>query len=157
MAAVLILVGYKLTKPELYKSIKKKGMDQFIPFIITIVAILFTDLLVGILLGIVVGFIFVIKSSVTKAIVVVQEGNDYLIRFHKDVSFLQKSRLLSVFDSIPEGTNVFIDGSRGVYVDADIEEAVEDYMKRCANKKINVTLKRSSLSLSPLFQEITNG
>jgi MFS superfamily sulfate permease-like transporter len=157
LAAVLILVGYKLTKPELYKSIKKKGMDQFIPFIITILAILFTDLLMGILLGIVVGFIFVIKSSVTKAIVVVQEGNDYLIRFHKDVSFLQKSRLLSIFDSIPEGTNVFIDGSRGVYVDADIEEAVEDYMKRCANKKINVTLKKSSLSLSSLFQEITNG
>jgi MFS superfamily sulfate permease-like transporter len=157
LATVLIIVGYRLTKPNLFKTIFRNGWDQFIPFMVTILAILFSDLLMGICIGMVVGFIFVVKSSVHKAIVVVQDKNDFLIRFYKDVSFLQKSRLLRIFESIPNGSNVYIDGSRGVFVDSDIEESVDDFIKRCKNRNITVSLKKSSLSLSKLFQEESRG
>lgn len=153
LAAVLLLVGYKLTKPELIKKMYSKGMNQFAPFMITILAILFTDLLVGIIIGMVVGFIFVIKSSVHQSIVMVNEDNRFLIRFYKDVSFLQKSALLCMFDQIPAKASVVIDGSKNVFVDEDISDLIEDFMKRANVNEINVELKKSSLALSPLFRE----
>ncbi len=153
LAAVLLIVGYKLTKIELYKDMIKRGKDQFIPFIGTVIAILFTDLLTGITIGMIVGFIFVLKSNVHKSIVVVQDKNDFLIRFYKDVSFLQKLQLLTIFQSIPEGAQVILDGSKGVYVDADIEDTVRDFIKRSHQSGITVQLKKSSLSLSNLFRE----
>jgi MFS superfamily sulfate permease-like transporter len=157
LAAVLLHVGYKLTKPELIQSMYKKGWNQFIPFGVTILAILFTDLLTGIIIGMVVGFIFVIRSSAHKSIVMVHENDQYLIRFHKDVSFLQKSVLLNYFSQIPKNSSVIIDGSKSVYVDEDITEIVNDFVKRAAADNIQVELKKSSLALSPIFKEPQHG
>ena len=154
LAVVLILVGYKLTKPELIKKMYKRGWDQFVPFALTIVAILLTDLLIGIGIGMVVGFFFVIKSSMHKSIVLVNDDREWLIRFHKDVSFLQKSELIEMFSRIPEGASVVIDGSKNVYVDTDIVDLIEDFMKRARSSGIKVELKKSSLSLNPIFKEI---
>jgi MFS superfamily sulfate permease-like transporter len=153
LAAVLILVGYKLTKPDIIMKMYQKGWNQFVPFMVTILAILFTDLLVGIIIGMGVGFFFVLRSSIHKAIVMVNDGDQFLIRFHKDVSFLQKTALLKMFDQIPENASVIIDGSRGVYVDDDITDLIEDYIKRAGTNKIFVELKKSSLSLSAIFKE----
>lgn len=153
LAAVLLLVGYKLTKPEIIKKMYQKGWNQFVPFIVTILAILFTDLLVGIIIGMGVGFFYVIRSSVHKSIVMVNEGNEFLIRFHKDVSFLQKSELLRMFDQIPSNASVVIDGSRSVYVDDDITDLIEDYMRRAHSNDISVELKKSSLALSAAFKD----
>ncbi len=152
LASVLIIVGYKLTHPKLYTSMLEKGMDQFIPFIVTILAILFTNLLVGISIGMVVGFIFVLKSSIHNSIVMVQDENMFLIKFYKDVSFLQKSSLLACLDKIPSRSSVVIDGSKGVFVDSDIEDMIEEFVKRSVELNIQVELKKSSLSLSPLFR-----
>lgn len=157
LAIVLILVGYKLTKPELFKLMASKGANQFIPFIVTIMAILFTDLLIGIMIGMGVGFVFVIKSSIHKSIVMVHEEENYLIRFYKDVSFLQKSQLISILSSIPEGSSLVIDGSKGVFIDSDIEECVIDFIKKSKSLDIKVQLEKSSLSLSNLFKEETHG
>lgn len=153
LAMVLILVGYKLTKPEIVKKMYAKGWNQFIPFVVTTLAILFTDLLVGIAIGMVVGFIFVIRSSMHKSIVLVNNDEEWLIRFHKDVSFLQKSSLTEMLTKIPDGSNVVIDGSKSVYIDDDIVDLIEDFMKRAVCSNINVQLKKSSLALSPIFKE----
>lgn len=153
LAAVLLLVGYKLTKPDIIKKMYAKGWNQFIPFAVTIIAILFTDLLVGIMIGMAVGFFFVIKSSIHKSIVMVNEGNQYLIRFHKDVSFLQKGEMIKMFDQIPVGASLVIDGSRSVYVDDDITDLIDDYMRRAEANSISVELKKSSLALSAAFKE----
>ncbi|MFA5584186.1 MAG: solute carrier family 23 protein, partial [Bacteriovoracaceae bacterium] len=91
LAAVLILVGYKLTKPALIKSVYQKGWNQFTPFAVTIIAILLTDLLVGIGIGMAVGLIFTIRSNMQKAIVLVEDKESYLVRFHKDTTFLHKA------------------------------------------------------------------
>jgi hypothetical protein len=104
-----------------------------------------------------VGFIFVIRSSIHKSIVMVHDEKDYLIRFHKDVSFLQKRVLLQMFDEIPENSNVVIDGSRNVFIDHDIEELVEDFVLRSPLNKVVVTLRKSTTALSPLFREEQNG
>jgi hypothetical protein len=104
-----------------------------------------------------VGFIFVFKSNLHKSIVMVSEGRDYLIRFYKDVSFLQKSLLLKMFQNIPDNSSVVIDGSKNVFVDEDITDLIEDFMKRAANSGISVQLKKSTLALSPFFREENNG
>lgn len=153
LASVLILVGYKLTKPELIKKMYERGMNQFIPFAVTIIAILFTNLLMGILIGIVVGFVFVIKSNMHKSIVMVKDENMYLIKFYKDVSFLQKATLQKLLGTIPENSSVILDGSTSIFVDDDIVDVIEDFMKRGKCSGINVQLKRSSLALCPLFKD----
>ncbi|MFP5385338.1 MAG: SulP family inorganic anion transporter [Bacteriovoracia bacterium] len=157
LAVILILVGYKLTKPALIKSMYQRGWNQFVPFAVTILAILFTDLLVGIMIGMVVGFYFVIRSSVHKSVVMVNEGNHYLIRFYKDVSFLQKGTLTRMLLDIPAHSSVVIDGSRSVFVDDDISEIIEDFMKRARSSDIAVELKKSTLALNRLFKEESHG
>src|SRR5690606_32241855 len=152
LASVLIMVGYKLTKLDLIREMYNKGWNQFIPFAITIVAILFTDLLVGIGIGMIFGFIFVIRSNMHKAIVVVKEESNYLVKFHKDISFLQKRFLLQKLENIPSGSSVVIDGSATVHVDEDIIGVIEDYVKHCEFSGIKVELKKSPLSLCTLFK-----
>lgn len=152
LAAMLILVGYKLAKPGLIKAMYHKGWNQFLPFAVTILAILFTDLLKGIMIGMVVGFFFVLRSNIHKSIVMVKEEENILIKFYKDVSFLQKSILLNMFQEIPPNASVVIDGSKNVYVDEDIVEVIEDFVKRSETSGIRVELKKSTLALSPLFK-----
>jgi MFS superfamily sulfate permease-like transporter len=153
LASILILVGFKLTKPALYRQMISRGTNQYIPFLVTIIAILFTDLLMGIIIGLMVGFFFVFRSNVHKSIVMVNEGSDYLIRFHKDVSFLQKMTLMQLLDQIPPNSSVMVDGSSGVFVDDDIVEQIEDFMKRSGGANITVALKKSSLATSTFFRE----
>ncbi len=153
LATILILVGYKLTKPKVMVEMYKRGWATFIPFITTVIAILLTDLLTGIAIGMVVGFFFVVKTNLHKAVVLVQDERMYLIRFYKDVSFLQKSSLQKMLRSLPEGSSVLIDGATSVYVDNDIVDVIEEFMKRAPAAGIHVTLKKSSLALCPLFKE----
>lgn len=157
LAVILILVGYKLVKPKIIKEMYKKGWDQFIPFATTILAILFTDLLTGIGIGMVVGFFFVIKTNLHKAVVIVRDEDHYLIRFHKDVSFLQKASIQKMLRSIPANSSVMIDGSTSVFVDNDIIDLIEEFIRRSPAANINVSIKRSTLALCPLFKESTNG
>jgi MFS superfamily sulfate permease-like transporter len=153
LASILLLVGYKLTKPELIKQIYKRGINQFIPFVVTIISILFTNLLLGIFIGLIVGFIFVIKSNIHKSIVMIQDCELFLIKFYKDVSFLQKASLQKIFNSIPDGSRVVIDGSASIYIDEDIQDMIEEFIKREQCTGTTIELKKSSLALCPLFKE----
>lgn len=157
LAVVLILVGYKLTKPKLIKEMYHKGANQFIPFMVTIVAIMFTDLLMGIMIGMAVGFVFVIRSNMHKSIVMVQDDDQYLIRFYKDVSFLQKTALMNIFEQIPKGSSVVIDGSKNVFVDDDIADLINDFVRRSKHNGTKVELVKSSLALSSIFKEVKYG
>ncbi len=157
LAMILILVGYKLVKPKIIREMFNRGWSQFIPFAVTVLAILFSDLLTGIAIGMVVGFYYVLKSNIHKAVVMVKDENLYLIRFHKDVSFLQKAHLQKIIRSIPSGSAVLIDGSNSVFVDNDIVDLIEDFMTKGPSVGVTVTLKKSSLALCPLFKEENNG
>ena len=143
LAAVLLVVGFKLTRPSLYKEIFAKGIDQFLPFIITIVAILFTDLLIGISIGIVVGVFFVIKSNLHQAITVKQEELTYTIKLEKDVSFLNKAFLRRTLENIPDNAHVIFDGSKAVFVDNDIVETIKDFRATAESNGITMEITNS--------------
>lgn len=143
LAAVLIFTGYKLAKPALFKEYYKKGWDQFLPFVITITAILLTDLLIGVLIGLAVGMFFVVRSNFKTSVFIVHDQNKYLFRLRKDVSFLNKPYIKNKLEDVPEDSSVLIDASRADFIDRDIVEVIEDFMIHAPLKNIRVEVKRS--------------
>lgn len=152
LAAILLMVGYKLAKPSLILSMYHKGKDQFIPFMVTIIAILLSDLLIGITIGILVGLFFVLKTNFHRALFSVNENGNYLIRLTKDVSFLNKALLRQTFKDIPDGSKVIIDGSRSAFIDQDILETINDFRESADNRDISVELKQSVTAYHPIFK-----
>ncbi len=143
LAAILIFTGYKLAKPALFRAFYKKGWDQFLPFIITITAILAADLLKGVIIGIGAGLFFVMRSNFRSAVFVVNDDNKYLFRLRKDVSFLNKPIIKNKLERVPADSYVLIDASRADFIDKDIVETIEDFMLHAPLKNIRVELKRS--------------
>jgi MFS superfamily sulfate permease-like transporter len=141
LAMVLILVGYKLTKPKIYAEVYRLGWDQFLPFIATVLAVVFTDLLKGVLIGLVIGLFFVIRANHHAAITVVTIDNQHLLRLNKDTTFVNKSELRSKLRLIPEGAHVILDGTKALYIDHDIQEVAEDFRKMAAYKNITLEVK----------------
>ncbi|HJU45975.1 MAG TPA: SulP family inorganic anion transporter, partial [Chitinophagaceae bacterium] len=144
LAAILIYTGYKLAKISIFKEYYRKGWSQFLPFVITVAAILLTDLLVGILIGCVVGLFFVMRSNFKSAVFVVNDKNKYLFRLRKDVSFLNKPIIKNKLEQVPDGSFVLIDAARADFIDKDVIEVIEDFMKHASLKDIKVELKRSA-------------
>lgn len=155
LAAVLLLVGYKLTKPALIKSIYQKGSNQFIPYLVTVLAILFTDLLIGITIGIVVGLLYVIRTNLHQAMTVVQVNkNEYIISLEKDVSFLNKAFLRKTLQNIPEGSRVIFDETESIFIDQDIVETIEDFKETAKNKNITMEIRNAQKTKNKTFAEV---
>ncbi|MBC8034994.1 MAG: SulP family inorganic anion transporter [Chitinophagaceae bacterium] len=144
LAAILIFTGYKLAKPSLFNAFYKKGWDQFVPFVLTIVAILATDLLKGVLVGIGLAIFFILRTNFKTAVFVVNDDNKFLFRMRKDVSFLNKPIVKQKLESVPENGYVLIDISRADFIDKDVVEVIEDFMLHAHLKNIRVEMKRSS-------------
>jgi MFS superfamily sulfate permease-like transporter len=153
LAAVLLTVGYKLTKPSVFKELFAKGVDQFIPFAVTIVAILFSDLLIGIAIGSAAGLFFILKSNLKKAVVVVSDGSNYIIQLKHNVTFINKSILRESFSKIPDGSYLIIDGSSAIFIDTDIIETIENFCKSAPNKYIEIEIKKTDSSIHPFFRK----
>jgi MFS superfamily sulfate permease-like transporter len=143
LAAVLIFTGYKLAKITLFTDFYKKGWDQFVPFVITIVAILMTDLLVGIIIGIIVGLFFMVRSNFRSSVFVVSDNNNYLIRFRKDVSFLNKPIVKKKLEEVPVDAYVLIDATRADFIDKDVIEEVNNFLCHAHLKNIRVEIKKN--------------
>lgn len=153
LAAVLIIMGLKLASLRVFHEQFQRGKAQFVPFCVTLAAILLTDLLVGVAIGVLVGIYFVIRSNFKSAIVVAHEGDEYLIRFAKDVSFLNKPSLLRAFSAVPNGATVLIDGTRAQFIDHDIVDAIDDFLVSARARNITVELRRSATSLNVHFKQ----
>lgn len=93
LAAILLSVGYKLCSWSVIRSVWKEGWSQFLPFAITVAGIVFTDLLKGIMIGLVVSVFFVMRSYTRTAVTLVQDGENFLIRLNKDLTFVNKQEL----------------------------------------------------------------
>jgi MFS superfamily sulfate permease-like transporter len=152
LSAILLIVGFKLTNPNLYISIYKKGFSQFLPFIITIAAILLTNMLVGIGIGLAVGLIFVLISNFHRAISVTEDGNNVLVRLRNNVTFLNKTLLRDTLMKVKTGRNVFIDGTKASFIDSDIIETIEIYCLSAKSRGIQVELKKSVTSHNEFFR-----
>lgn len=144
LAAILLVVGYKLAKPNLFKEIYLLGMQQFIPFVVTIIGILLTDLLTGLSLGLAVGIFFTLKESYNNShqIEVIDNSTNsigaYRIVLAEEVSFLNKVSILSALENIPKHSKVIIDYSKSKSVDLDVIEVLSDYAINAKSKGITV-------------------
>lgn len=131
LAAILLVTGFKLASPALFRQMWSEGRYQFAPFIITLLAIVFTDLLIGILIGLGVSLVFILNSNLRRPINRVRETNptgDVLhIELSNQVSFLNKAALDRVFDELTQGTNVLIDASDSDYIDPDILSLIREF------------------------------
>lgn len=157
LASILIYTGYKLAKVSLFKEFFKKGWDQFIPFVVTIIAILFTDLLKGIIIGLVVGLYFVMRSNYKSAVFVVNDENKFLFRLRKDVSFLNKPAVKRKLEEVPENAYVLIDITRADFIDKDIIDTINEFNTHAHLKNIRVEMKKSTFKpLHDLFQKKKN-
>jgi len=145
LAGILIVTGFKLTKPHIYKEMYKKGWSQFLPFVITVIAIVFTNLLMGVFIGILVAIFFILKTNFKESIIMVNEGSNYLLRLTKDVSFLNKATLRTAFHKIPSHSTVVIDGTQSNFIDNDIKDTIEDFIETSRGKNIQVELKHIHL------------
>lgn len=154
LASILIHVGYKLANPVLFKTELKKSFNRFLPFLITIIAILFTDLLIGICIGIVSGIGFILVSNYRTSIMLFNDKNNYLLRFNKDVSFLNKKYLRSLLNSIPGNSNLLIDTTKADFVDTDIIEAIDEFIISARNMNINISVKRTATKPNSIFKNV---
>lgn len=141
LAVILIFVGYKLASIKVFKHQYGQGLTQFLPFLITLLAIIFTDLLIGVLVGIVVGFFIVLRTLHSNAITLVSEGNTYLMRINKDLTFLHKNDLKAKLLELPNNASVLIDGNRAASIDTDIYEEIIDFLQQAHFRGIHVELR----------------
>jgi MFS superfamily sulfate permease-like transporter len=153
LAAVLLMVGYKLTPPQLYVQIWRMGRQQFLPFLTTVLAILLTDLLTGTLLGLGFATFFIVLGHTRSAIVVTDDGSQRMIRFASSVSFLHKARLKEAFESAVPGGTVVLDGTRAQSVDPDIIDAIRDFEPLAKARGITLSIQRSQSALHGYFRE----
>lgn len=144
LAVILIRTGYNLAKPKMIKSVFKQGREQFFPFIVTVVAILFTDLLIGVLIGIVYAIYFLIKHTYRAGFIVKESLENYQKHFTIDlamnVSFLNKKKFIEMLDNIPANAFVTVNGEHCVYIDQDILEIFNEYKRKAKSKNIRLQL-----------------
>lgn len=145
LAAVLLMVGFKLTMPALYRAQWRLGWQQFLPFIVTIVAILFTDLLKGVAVGLAVGFFFLLKTNSDIAYFPSEDGDgdpDTLhLKLAEHVTFLNKASIVRALDAVQRGTHVVLDGTKSRVVDHDVLEAIENFRQAAPGRGIKVELR----------------
>lgn len=143
LAAILVFTGYKLAKVSLFKEYFNKGWEQFVPFVVTIISIVLTDLLKGVLVGIGVGLFYVIRSNFRTAVLMVHEGKSYMIRLRKDVSFFIKPILKEKLEQVPANSNLLIDLTQAEYLDRDVIDTINEYALHASLKNINFTIKKN--------------
>jgi MFS superfamily sulfate permease-like transporter len=146
LAAILLLVGYKLAKPATFLHFWEKGKYQFVPFIATLLAVVFTDLLKGVALGIVISIIFVLKGNLKRAYSFRKEeyadGDVIHIDLAQEVSFLNKAAIKLTLNDIPENSKVVIDAKDTVYIAHDILDLIHEFKTtRAIDNNIKVKLK----------------
>ena len=157
LAAILIATGYKLTKPKLFTERFKQGWTQFVPFVVTVTAILFTDLLRGIIIGLLVGFVFVIGRNFRTAITFVCDGKDCLIRARRNLYFIHKVELQRELGRVPDGANLLIDLTSTNYVDLDNVDILNDFIKGAQYRDIDVTIRGDVAErITPLINARSN-
>ena len=140
LAAILLHTGFKLAKPALFMDFYRKGWSQLLPFMITITAILTTDLLIGMSIGVVVGLFFVIKANYRAAITLTQDKSFYILTLNKDVVFLNKSLLRKLLSHIKPNSTLTIDASKSQFIDHDIIETIDDFLVTAPNHNISVEI-----------------
>jgi carbonic anhydrase len=143
LASVLLVVGYKLTRPKTFKKMYHSGMYHFIPFIATIFGLIFTNLVFGVLIGMSVALLSIVLENYKTAQYFREThiGNKIIFRLSEHVSFLNKATLKQTLDKLSANSEVVIDATRSKYIDYDVFEVIRDFKKEAPLKSIQLTLQ----------------
>lgn len=147
LAAILIHTGYKLASPRLFLGAWRNGVAHWLPFIATIGGVLATDLLIGIGIGIAVSALVVLEMHRRESMSTTVHGNHYLLRFHKDVSFLSKVVLERHLAAVEQNGVLIVDGKAARHIDADIRRVLSDFIAEAPARGIRVDLVNLDLEL----------
>jgi MFS superfamily sulfate permease-like transporter len=144
LAAILLSVGYKLAKVSLFKSMYRLGWDQFLPFVITVVTILLSDLLKGICVGMAVSIFFILRNNYKRPYFFIKsehhEGDIITIELAEDVTFINKGSVTLTLYHIPDNSKVIIDGRKSQNIDLDVLEIIHTFKETAHLKNIDVQL-----------------
>ena len=147
LASILLIVGYKLAKPALFKHMYKQGADQFVPFVVTVTGLVFTDLLTGIGLGLVVGVIIILRRNYNNShflhleeTVTASDKHKVNIVLSEEVTFLNKAAILTELNSVEPNSAVTIDMSNSRNIDYDVLEIIDNFSKTAHEHSIDVNL-----------------
>ncbi len=162
LAAVLFIVGYKLAKPKLFKTMWNLGWKQFIPFIVTVLIIVFKDLLWGIGIGLAVGIVVIlIKSYQNSHFLHIEENTDgtkFKMTLAEEVTFFNKGAIIKELDKLPESSYLELDVRKTRYLDNDIIEILEDFSHKARERNIDIKLvsERGIVENPPSYIEFFN-
>ncbi|MGV3685481.1 MAG: SulP family inorganic anion transporter [Daejeonella sp.] len=144
LAAILLVTGYKLARIDLFKKMWHHGKDQFVPFTVTILAIVFTDLLKGVAIGMLVGIFYILRNNLRNPYFYKIEKNAdkkvITIKLAQEVSFLNKAAIQGILNNIPKESDVIIDGTDARYIDKDVLEIIDNFKHNAYTKATIVQL-----------------
>jgi MFS superfamily sulfate permease-like transporter len=145
LAAILLMIGYKLASPTVFKHMWHSGVYQFVPFIVTVVAVVFTDLLKGVGVGLVVSVFFILRANLKLAYFFKKEehntGETITMKLAQEVSFLNKAAIKQTLQHLPQSSRLVIDASDTFYIDHDVLELIRDFLNiGSKDKEIQVSL-----------------
>lgn len=144
LAAILIMTGFKLTKLAIFKEQWKFGFEQFIPFVITIVVMLVTDLLKGVCAGVIVSIIYIIRDNIKSSFEASSDVMDgqlyYLIKLPQHVTFFNKGYLINFFGTIEPESKVIIDASINKKINRDSKDVIDNFINTSKKRNIKIEL-----------------
>ena len=138
LASILIFVGFKLAHPSIFNRMLRLDKSQYLPFMITIVAILFTSLITGVVVGLLTGVFFVLKANYHSAIEIGREGSTYKISLNREVTFVNKAKLSHILERLPKGAEVILDGEQVGFIDHDVLEVIRDFERSAELRNIRL-------------------
>ncbi len=145
LAAILLITGYNLTKPKLFRNMWSLGGKQFIPFVLTILVILLSDLLIGVSIGLLISIYFIVQNNFKAEYKITKSEHlgieTQVIKLNSNVTFLNKVKLRKALDEVPEYSVLTIDGSESNFIDYDILEIISEYHNKAQEKHIELHLK----------------
>lgn len=144
LAAILLITGYNLTKPKLFRNMWSLGRKQFIPFILTIIVILSTDLLIGVSIGLLISIYFIVQNNFKAEYKITKTRHNGIemdcIKLNSNVTFLNKVKLRKILDEVPEFSVLTIDGGDCNFIDYDILEIISEYHSKAHDRHVELHL-----------------
>lgn len=143
LASVLLVVGYKMIPPDVFKTMYQAGLYHFIPFCITVLGVVFTDLFIGLAIGLTIALFSILLENYKGAFYFNEAriGNKTVIRLSEQVSFLNKANILQTFEQLPNNSEVVIDATRSKYIDYDVYEIINNFKIEAQRKQIKLTIE----------------
>lgn len=153
LAAILLIVGYKLANPATFKAMWAEGKAQFIPFIVTVFFIIFKDLLWGVGIGLVVAIFEILYLNYKKPYLVdvdlIKDNNEFHFQLAEDVTFLHKASILETLNKVPNGSKVIVDGKKSISIHPDVREIIRDFETHAQYSDIEVSIINFKEGIQP--------